>query len=301
MNAMTVPSLRPPRRAAQPNDWPRHPRLRIAHRGFAAVLIIAAGALMVQASPTEAQPPAHASNSDTVAARLLSAYPDHIRDIRDGLIHWHDGTTLALDDGQATKSHAQWLAAPDVADMLAQPYPTGPLTSPPGQNVDPGRARNTAFFTKIYGDCRTGALTDRLVDVVWLPKKSGVKLKVTPINGVAKRLAAVSRALDELPASFDRYLVPPAGTYNCRTIAGTDRLSAHSYAIAIDIATNNADYWRWSKPGADGTHRWRNRVPEEIVAIFEAHGFIWGGKWYHYDTMHFEYRPELLPPTAPLD
>ena len=29
-------------------------------------------------------------------------------------------------------------------------------------------------------------------------------------------------------------------------------------------------------------------------ARFETHGFIWGGKWYHYDTMHFEYRPELL-------
>jgi hypothetical protein len=36
-------------------------------------------------------------------------------------------------------------------------------------------------------------------------------------------------------------------------------------------------------------------VPFEIVLIFERHGFIWGGKWYHYDTMHFEYRPELAP------
>ena len=34
--------------------------------------------------------------------------------------------------------------------------------------------------------------------------------------------------------------------------------------------------------------------PREIVAAFEAQGFIWGGKWYHYDIMHFEYRPELL-------
>ncbi len=32
----------------------------------------------------------------------------------------------------------------------------------------------------------------------------------------------------------------------------------------------------------------------EIVRIFEKHGFIWGGRWYHYDTMHFEYRPELV-------
>jgi hypothetical protein len=33
-------------------------------------------------------------------------------------------------------------------------------------------------------------------------------------------------------------------------------------------------------------------MSRERVEIFERHGFIWGGKWYHYDTMHFEYRPE---------
>ena len=25
-------------------------------------------------------------------------------------------------------------------------------------------------------------------------------------------------------------------------------------------------------------------------------GAIWGGRWFHYDTMHFEYRPELIEP-----
>jgi hypothetical protein len=35
---------------------------------------------------------------------------------------------------------------------------------------------------------------------------------------------------------------------------------------------------------------------KEIVRIFENHGFIWGGKWYHYDAMHFEFRPELVGP-----
>ena len=50
------------------------------------------------------------------------------------------------------------------------------------------------------------------------------------------------------------------------------------------------DYWRWHK----GRYRYRNRVPWAIAAIFEKHGFIWGAKWYHYDTLHFEYRPELL-------
>jgi peptidoglycan LD-endopeptidase CwlK len=37
-----------------------------------------------------------------------------------------------------------------------------------------------------------------------------------------------------------------------------------------------------------------NSIPRQIVLVFEKYGFIWGGKWYHYDTMHFEYRPELF-------
>ena len=35
-------------------------------------------------------------------------------------------------------------------------------------------------------------------------------------------------------------------------------------------------------------------MPQNLIDIFEKHGFIWGGRWYHYDTMHFEYRPEVL-------
>jgi hypothetical protein len=31
-----------------------------------------------------------------------------------------------------------------------------------------------------------------------------------------------------------------------------------------------------------------------VVEIFERHGFVWGGRWSWFDTMHFEFRPELL-------
>ena len=68
----------------------------------------------------------------------------------------------------------------------------------------------------------------------------------------------------------------------------TDRPSAHSYGIAIDLNDALSDYWRWEKNG------WKNRIPQPIVDAFEAEGFIWGGRWFHFDTMHFEYRPELL-------
>jgi hypothetical protein len=35
-------------------------------------------------------------------------------------------------------------------------------------------------------------------------------------------------------------------------------------------------------------------VPEKVVRSFERHGFVWGGKWLLFDTMHFDYRPEVL-------
>ncbi len=33
---------------------------------------------------------------------------------------------------------------------------------------------------------------------------------------------------------------------------------------------------------------------DQAAKAFERHGFIWGAKWYHFDTMHFEYRPEII-------
>jgi D-alanyl-D-alanine carboxypeptidase-like protein len=226
-------------------------------------------------------------------ARLLAAYPDHLQQIEGNTLIWQDGTRMPIDDGSGDKSIEQWLARPDVEDMLMVPYPLGDLAAPPSKDVDPGRARNTAFFDKVYGNCSKGEVSSNLETVVWLPKKSGQPLRFNKANGAAEALREVSRELDALPARFDRYLYPSAGTYNCRKIAGTDRVSAHGHGIAIDINTEQTDYWRWNKPRPDGSYAYKNKIPAEIVEIFEKHGFIWGGKWHHYDTMHFEYRPEL--------
>jgi D-alanyl-D-alanine carboxypeptidase len=235
---------------------------------------------------------------DAAVQRLIAAYPEHLvaRDGND--VIWKDGTRMAIDDGRAAKTAAERLAAPDIKDMLMTPYPRGSMFTRPVRDSDPGRARPAAIFDKMYGDCRQGVVTAQLVDVVWLPRKWGKTVKVTRINGVALALAAVSRDLDALPAAFDAFLFPLAGTYACRPIAGTTRISAHGHGIAIDIATARADYWQWGPKDVNGDVAYRNAVPLEIVAIFEKHGFIWGGKWWHYDTMHFEYRPELLTPLA---
>lgn len=228
-------------------------------------------------------------------ARLLAAYPDFLDRIEGNALIWKDGTRMTIDDKKGGKDFASLLGSPDIKDMFFARYPAGTPAQAPAVDSDPGRVRYEPLFDKMYGDCRKGEVQAKLVDVVWLPRKWGKALRVSSINGVAARLAAVSRDLDELPARFDPFLKPAAGTFNCRAIAGTDRVSAHGHGIAIDIATERAHYWRWSKPDAAGRPIYRNEIPSEIVEVFEKHGFIWGGRWYHFDTMHFEYRPELLP------
>lgn len=229
--------------------------------------------------------------------RLVAAYPEFLAGFEGNQIIWRDGTRMLFDDGR-DKTFMQRLTDPDLEDQFYTEYPRGLRGVPPLENIDPGRVRYQPFFTKMYGDCTDDSAEVRanLVKVVWLPENWGKTLRVTRVNGVARALRKVSAALDKLPKRFMKYLRPSAGTYNCRTIAGTERLSVHAYGAAIDINVNYADYWRWrnAEPGEPLAHR--NRIPWEIVEIFERHGFIWGGKWYHYDTMHFEYRPELLTP-----
>jgi hypothetical protein len=66
----------------------------------------------------------------------------------------------------------------------------------------------------------------------------------------------------------------------------------HAFGAAIDLNASVGKYWRWS--GLSDASRANHSVPREIVEIFERHGFIWGGNWYHVDSIHFEYRPELI-------
>ena len=263
---------------------------------FLALAAVAFGLAPATALAQPATPPDAARKIKS----LLGAYPDTLAGAQGNEIHFKDGTRLPFDDGKGRKEFLDLLVGPDIEDMFATPYPVGRPVMKPPLNSDPGRIRNAAFFQAMYGDCTKGEVARNLVDVAWLPKRSGAKIRMTRVNGVADRLAAVSRELDALPGAYAKYLLPVAGTYNCRPVAGTERASAHGYGIAIDIAIAHAHYWRWSKPSAGGRYTYRNAIPYEIVAIFEKHGFIWGGRWYHFDTMHFEYRPELLAaPRAP--
>jgi len=202
-------------------------------------------------------------------------------------IIWNDGDIQSIDDGEL-KDFETMLIKADIADQFSIPYPAGAAAAPPARNQDPGRIRNTAFFKKLYGN-NAADVQASLKPLLWMPGVFDRTILFNTRCGAWDSLKKVSEELAALPARFHVYLENIGGTYAWRPIQGTDRLSPHSFGIAIDINTAYSHYWLW-----DATYQYQNKIPMEIVEIFEKHGFIWGGRWYHYDTMHFEYRPELL-------
>jgi peptidoglycan L-alanyl-D-glutamate endopeptidase CwlK len=236
------------------------------------------------------------AQSETVpaaAALFLRSYPSTLTGFGDNKLQFRNGAKVEFDDGQK-KGFDELLAHATPLNQLAQAYPIGPDSyKPPEYDYDPGRFRCGAFFRAMYGNSPS-EVEAHLVTIPWMPRSTHAIVRITSVNGVDRALAAVSAELDQLPEEQKKYVTTTSGTYVWRPIAGSDQLSAHSFGIAIDINSEYSDYWRWAKQNRDSKIAYRNRIPHSIVEIFERHGFIWGGKWYHYDTMHFEYRPELL-------
>jgi hypothetical protein len=227
---------------------------------------------------------------------LVAAYPQSLVRHDGKYLYWRDGTEMPVGQIEPDKTFQQRLTNASILDQFYLRYPHGRAIEPPPVNFDPGRFRNEAFFKKLYGDCRSGSTARHLRSVPWFPK--GQMIKVTELNGVADELARVSSEIDNLPGEIKKAGYPIAGVFSCRPVADTGKMSMHSYAAAIDLNLAYADYWIWQSKGGKQKIRYRNRMPREIVEIFERHGFIWGGRWYHFDTMHFEYRPELLTGAA---
>lgn len=221
---------------------------------------------------------------------LIAAYPDRIAGFNLTDVIWRDGTRMPIGANDPNKSFADLLTRATIGDQFRLDYPSGAVIAAPPQDFDPGRFRNKAFFDRLYGDCRKGEVEKNLVSVTWLPGSWGHAVLFAPRAAAALR--AVSAEIDALPADIRRAAFPSAGTYACRGVADAGQPSMHAYGAAIDLNLAYSNYWLWDSPKSPPV--WRNRMPHQIVDIFERHGFIWGGRWYHYDTMHFEYRPELL-------
>jgi len=273
--------------ARQANAW--------ASGNVTVLTLIVAIVILSLSTPCKARGPygAPPENLKLHLQALVRAYPDWISGYNDKFLFLKNGSKFPISDGRTNKSFDELLETPDIDDMFFVPYPMGTTPKQPEKNFDPGRVRYDPLFTTMYGDCRKHQVNRNLRKVAWLPRHNGGYVSITAVNGVDKALRSISYELDRLPTSLIKYLLPIGGTYNCRNISGSRTRSMHAFAAAIDINPTFSNYWRWASNQAKEI-KWKNRIPLQIIQIFEEHGFIWGGYWYHYDTMHFEYRPELL-------
>lgn len=235
-----------------------------------------------------------AQNQDyEMALKLINAYPNHLQSYKDNYIIWKDGDKMIFDDYIKKNDYQDLLNNASLKEQLTQKYIKikDNKTHIPTLNEDPGRIRHQDFFKKMYGYSEE-EIKKNLTKIKWMPNSSNKTIMVTTINSVHKKLQAISSELEQLAPNLKKYVNNPSGGYNFRKIANTNRLSMHSFGLAIDINVDKSHYWLWDKQ--KNNFSYKNLIPFEIVKIFEKHSFIWGGRWYHYDTMHFEYRPELL-------
>ena len=223
------------------------------------------------------------------AKALIKAYPNFVKGYENDRLLLADGTRMMYDDGKE-KSFGQKLDDADPEDMFAFIYDrTG---KEPSYLQDAGRSRCEALFKMMYGDSES-TVRQKLIQVEWF----GEQVLFTPVNGAADSLRAVAAEIARLPnyAKLQPYL-KSSGSFYWRKVRGANRQSAHSYGMTIDIGISHSDYWLWKNPNKKETDKivYANQMPLELVDVFERHGFIWGGRWYHYDTMHFEFRPEII-------
>ncbi len=251
---------------------------------------IDAGSAPRPASSLSASPAPSAAATPSAADAGGAAQTREAEDRACLAAHYDVPADVPYDDGKK-KTTAERIDSPDLDDVFAVPYPTPgtAITPVTDEEIDPGRIRVESMFRATYG------MTARDVEAALVNVKIAGHTVRFHRRGAADALRRVAKRIDALLAadpSLGRFFKELGGTFNPRNIAGTTHASAHSWGVAIDIDTSLSDYWRHAGPNAKVV--WRNRIPQSIVDAFEAEAFVWGGRWYHYDTMHFEYRPELF-------
>ncbi len=205
-------------------------------------------------------------------------------------IHFQDGRML--EEGRLDRR--------DDCDPIFYRYSVEPLTEPP-----PLPEENPTYCPDVLESLwgrRDGQIRSHGQSTTFLDHRMFVN------NLLIDALAAVERdILDAATAdrSVATWIDELDTTYSFinREIAGSPTRSQHAWGMAVDFVPDSYGgrdvYWRWSRVyNREGWHRIplerRWRPPQAVIEIFEKHGFVWGGKWAHFDNIHFEYRPEIL-------
>jgi hypothetical protein len=167
--------------------------------------------------------------------------------------------------------------------------------------VNPSASRRSPFYeaiwqTRTLEEARSHQQT--IAFLGWNPRVH--EMIVAPLALVEQGIRSLAETDEDVRVWLKSLYNVTA--WNWRNIAGSENRSFHAYGVAVDLEmtprTGMETYWLWTDYRGIN---WRTvpydkrlNPPHSVVRVFEEHGFTWGGKWYQYDTMHFEYRPELL-------
>ncbi|WFD11667.1 M15 family metallopeptidase [Tepidibacter hydrothermalis] len=222
---------------------------------------------------------------------LMMGYSGHIVDIDmcDDKVYliMKSGNKILYDD-KKNKTMQEKINNPDLQDMMEEAYNLNCIDDI--ADNDPGRIRHYQLLQEVYGN------TKKQIEINLKNFKFGNKYyafndKNNAYENLKKSINEVVNICKSNNEMY-KYIYPISGTFNYRIISGTSRLSPHSFGIAIDLASDKSDYWKWASKEA-GQKRLKS-YPDSLVKTFENNNFIWGGKWKHFDILHFEYRPEFI-------
>lgn len=262
---------------------------------------------MITGSPMEQAKPVLGYFSEKRIKCFCYHYADYIKNIK--LIKLPKNLDFQISFKNGIDFYYQknrLLSTEETASGLDYParfyyYPKGRITKPAMQKkLFPERGAFT-FYKSVYGFNPKQVYANlQTLDFF------GFKVKFNKKNGAYHSLLKVrdeiARIKKNNPAirEYLRSLVS-VGTYRWRNLRNKPIMSLHSFGIAIDFLQKNYNkqiYWYWAQkfyPDFNSVpFTNRQRAPWEFIEAFEKHGFIWGGKWYFFDNMHFEYRPELV-------
>ena len=204
-------------------------------------------------------------------------------------IHFQDGRMLG----------EERLDQVDEFDPIFYDYPLERLVSPLPLTDLP--TYSTDYFEALFGrtedqvrsHCRSISFLDHnlFVNTLILEPLRGVERE---IREAAAWDPEVVRWLEEMDVAY---------SFIFRDIAKSQTRSLHGFGLAVDLVPRSYGgrhvYWQWSRVlDREGWYRiplsQRWSPPQPVIEAFEHHGFVWGGKWSRFDTVHFEYRPEIL-------
>jgi len=161
--------------------------------------------------------------------------------------------------------------------------------------------RSSFFLDELWQSPNRAETEKNLVRVNFLGKSTRIH------QAIQKKLATVESTILDL-AKVDPQIqtwingIGSLEGYGWRNIAETQSRSYHSYGLAVDLLPRNMGskqtYWLWTSQYRDDwynvSYNERYHPPASVIKTFEVYGFVWGGKWPMFDTMHFEYRPEVM-------